>query len=155
MCNFVTMMVMSGINSSPVYIFNLKEFCISWLTWFSIKNLHFSEAGSFWSAPWQYPAPLKVSDYQAGLFCYLTAALGLLLSLSSCLPYPYVLLHLFVSPGNGLDEPYTHVHVGKKPKPTNQNHPPTHPINQKNPQTPKPKPQPPAQKHQGFFNYCF
>lgn len=69
MCNFVTTMVTSGINSSPVFIFNLKEFCISWLTWLSIKNHCFSEAASFWSAPWRYPVPLKVSDYQTGLFC--------------------------------------------------------------------------------------
>lgn len=65
-------MVIPGINSSPVYIFNLKEFLYFLVDLaqqvIGVKNHYFSEAGSFLSALWQYPAPLTLSDYQVGLF---------------------------------------------------------------------------------------
>lgn len=76
---------------------------------------------------------------------YLTPASALLLSLSSRLPYPYVLIHLFVSPANGLVEPYTHA-CWKKNHPK----PPTQPKKTKHP-----NPNPPPRNTKGFLTIVF
>lgn len=93
-----------------------------------VKN-SYSEAESFWSAPWQCPTPLKLHHYQIGLSHHaFSGTKHLLLCTCSWLESRgfthrgkkkkkgyakntlYVLIHLFVNPGNGLDETYTHAH---------------------------------------------